>query len=342
MTLTSQYSYDLPEDLIAQQPMEKRDSSRMMLVDRSASTISHHHARDLPDLLAEGDLLVANDTKVVPARLYGRKRTGGRLELLFIEKVSDQRWTVLLRASRRPRPGEVFEIANGAASASIVAEGEMGRALIDVSAEQSVEEIMEKHGNAPLPPYIRRANGNLESDRARYQTIYAARPGAVAAPTAGLHFTPELFARLQSRGIERTSITLHVGPGTFRPVSSEHLEDHVMDSERYEISDRAAAAINGRAGRCVAVGSTSVRTLETVYRRSGAIEPACGRSELYIYPPYQFGIVDAMMTNFHLPRSTLLMMVCALGGTELVMEAYRQAVAERYRFYSYGDCMLII
>jgi S-adenosylmethionine:tRNA ribosyltransferase-isomerase len=342
MVLTRKYSYELPEELIAQVPSERRDMSRMMLVDRAAGTISHHRSRDIADILSSGDLLVTNDTKVIPARVSGRKRSGGGLELLFVEELAPSVWSVLMRASRRPKPGEPFEFAAGQATARILEEHGRGEALIEVDSELPVLELLELHGSAPLPPYIKRADGEQEGDRERYQTIYAATPGAVAAPTAGLHFTPELFDALQKRGVERCSITLHVGPGTFRPVSSDHIEDHVMDSERYEIAAETAAKINGRRGRCVAVGSTSVRTLETACSDQGSILPGSGRSELYIYPPYRFKVVDAMLTNFHLPCSTLLMMVCALGGEDLIMEAYRTAVAEQYRFYSYGDCMLII
>ena len=342
--LTSQFDYDLPERLIAQEPVRKRDISRMMVIDRKRRSVSHSTVKMLPDILASGDLLVTNDTKVVPARVSGRKKTGGGLEILFVEELSPNEWEVLIKASRRPKPGVPFEIADGMGEAEILEDGEMGRAIIAVRSSVSMDEIFASAGSTPLPPYIKRSAGDSRGgmDAERYQTVYAEQPGAVAAPTAGLHFTQDLFSRLKRKGIGNTRITLHVGPGTFRPVSCEHLEEHVMDAERYKIPQDAATAINACVGRRVAVGSTSVRTLETVAAERGAVVPCEGRSRLFVYPPYKFIVVDAMLTNFHLPRSTLLMMVCAFGGQELIMRAYREAVEKEYRFYSYGDCMLIL
>lgn len=341
---TSDFSYELPEGLIAQEPSRRRDASRMLLVERGSGGIEHAHSGDLPDILGRDDMLILNDSKVIPARVPARKSSGGKMELLFVEELSERVWEVLMRVSRRPRVGDEFLIGAGAVRARILAEGEMGAATIEIVSGPPVLDLLAEVGSPPLPPYIKRspADERFSSDEQRYQTVYARRPGAVAAPTAGLHFTPELFDRLAARGIGRSSITLHVGPGTFRPVSSERVEAHRMHSERYEISSATAEAIAACNGRRVAVGSTSVRTLETVAARHGAVVADAGRSDLFIYPPYDFKVVDAMLTNFHLPQSSLLMMVCALAGTELILEAYRIAVAERYRFYSYGDCMLIL
>lgn len=344
MLLSSKFDYDLPERLIAQTPVERRDTSRMMCIDRKTGRIYHCLVNELPDILDGGDLLVKNDTKVVPARIEGVKPTGGKVELLFVEELRTNVWEVLMRASRKPKPGTSVVIGNGVAEAEVLEHGERGRATIRVKSEKDLGEILNTMGSTPLPPYIKRASADSSQnmDSERYQTVYAREPGAVAAPTAGLHFTPKLFSELEERGVDNVSITLHVGPGTFRPVSSEYLEDHVMDEERYEISPEAADRIAHCKGRCVAIGSTSVRTLETVALEKGRIEACKGRSDLYIYPPFEFKAVDAMLTNFHLPRSTLLMMVCAFGGYELVMEAYQRAIEEQYRFYSYGDCMLIL
>jgi len=343
MSNTSKYSYDLPDDLIAQEPCEQRDAARMLLIERATGRIEHAHVFDLPDILRRDDLLILNDTRVIPARIAARKQSGGKMELLFVEELSERVWMVLLKASRRPRVGDEFAIGAGRGRARMLEEGEMGAAKIELISGPPVLDLLQDLGEPPLPPYIKRNPDDWRcgSDQTRYQTIYARHPGAVAAPTAGLHFTNELFERLQAQGVERSSITLHVGPGTFRPVSTECVEDHRMESERYEVSPSAAAAISACKGRRVAVGSTCVRTLETVAARHGDAVADAGRSELFIYPPYDFKLVDAMLTNFHLPRSTLLMMVCAFGGTELMLEAYRIAVEERYRFYSYGDCMLI-
>ncbi len=344
MTLTNLYDYDLPEDLIAQEPLKERDMSKMLLIDRRTAELSHHCVRDLPSILDEGDLLVMNNTKVVRSRLRGIKSTGGKIEALFVEEVEPGVWRALLKSSRRPGIGSKFSLANGEVAAAVAEEGEKGEAFLRIESKKSMPEIFAIHGSTPLPPYIKRESQSAreELDQERYQTVYAETPGAVAAPTAGLHFTPTLLRRLEGGGVRRTTLTLHVGPGTFRPVSSEHLEDHVMDSERFELSGAAATDINNCSGRRIAVGSTSVRTLETIYAERGGIEACSGRSGLYIYPPYEFKVVDAMLTNFHLPCSTLLMMVCAFAGNNLVMRAYREAVEHRYRFYSYGDCMLII
>jgi S-adenosylmethionine:tRNA ribosyltransferase-isomerase len=344
---TSDYDYELPSALIAQHPLARRDRSRLLVVRRTANSLEHRRFDELPTLLSPGDLLVLNNTRVIPARVLGRKESGGRVELLFTEPLCDRRWRVLMRASRRPGPGEPIILSDGGDAARVVSHGERGEAVVDVKCEGSVFDLLDRLGAPPLPPYIRRRGepGESAEDATRYQTLYAKEPGAVAAPTAGLHFTPEVFAACEARGIGRAEITLHVGPGTFRPVSAERVEDHRMEEERYRISPEAAGAIRDarrRGGRVVAVGSTSVRTLETAARDADGIRACEGRSDLFIRPPFSFRAVDAMLTNFHLPRSTLLMMVAALAGRDLILRAYREAIQERYRFYSYGDAMLIL
>ena len=347
---TSEFDYDLPDSLIAQEPAESRDGSRMLVVDRVAGRIQHRHFAELPGFLEENDLLVVNNTRVIPARVLGKKQeSGGKVELLLLEEEESNTWRVLLRASRRPAIGSVIELADGQASATLLEDGEKGKALIRVSSPgKPFLSLLEDSGLMPLPPYIKRkaSNGHKQmEDRERYQTVFAQHPGAVAAPTAGLHFTPEIFEQLGRKGVQRSELTLHVGIGTFRPVSADQLQEHVMEEERYEISEESATAVGvakERGGRIVAVGSTSVRTLEAVHAKHGEIAASAGRTDLFIYPPFEFQVVDAMVTNFHLPKSTLLMMVCALAGKELIMKAYEEAIEERYRFYSYGDCMLII
>jgi len=343
---TALFDYELPPERIAQHPAERRDAARMMVIERATGQIEHRSVADLPRYLRPSDLLVLNDTHVIPARVIGRKvDTGGQVELLLLEDLGDNRWDVLLRSSRRPKPGAPLQF--GTISAELVSDGEKGRAVIQFHGDGPLLPELEKIGMPPLPPYIarqHRAGIEEPADRDRYQTVYARAPGAVAAPTAGLHFTEALLQQLEQKGVQRAMVTLHVGIGTFRPVTAEELEDHEMESERYIVPAETAHLIQqtrAANGRVIAVGSTTVRTLETVAAEHGQVVKASGRSSLYIYPPYTFRAVDMMLTNFHLPQSTLLMMVCALGGYELMMEAYRVAVAERYRFYSYGDCMLI-
>ncbi len=345
---TSDYDYALPPDRIAQTPIEPRDAARLMVLRRDRSGVEHRRVRDLPDLLAPGDLLVINDTRVIPARVFGRKgRGGGAVELLFLEETESGVWNVLLRARRRPRPGDRILLPEDA-NVTVIADGVMGRARVRVCTPTPFFEWIERAGVPPLPPYIRRkrtGDARTAEDRARYQTVYATRPGAVAAPTAGLHFTPELFERLAARGIGRVAVTLHVGIGTFRPIETDNPADHVMDAERFEIGEAAAARINevrARGGRIIAVGTTTVRTLETVADENGFVRAASGRASLFIRPPYRFRAVDVLMTNFHLPRSTLLMLVSAFAGRERILAAYAEAIREGYRFYSYGDAMLLL
>jgi S-adenosylmethionine:tRNA ribosyltransferase-isomerase len=345
---TADFDYELPLELIAQEPAARRTDSRMMVVHRSSGSIEHRLIADIGDYLNSGDLLVVNNTRVIPARIFGHKtESGGAIELLLLEPLGGDRWLVLCRASRRPKVGTTLSLANGKISAEVVEVGAEGRLEVIFSSQQPLLEVLEKEGITPLPPYIRRDinDSRAAADRERYQTVYARNPGAVAAPTAGLHFTPQLLNKLMEQGVGRSEVTLHVGIGTFRPVNVDDVTEHRMDEERYEVSEEAAEKIRqARAGggRIVAVGSTTVRTLETMMRDYGEITACSGRSDIFIYPPYQFQATDIMLTNFHLPKSTLLMMVSALAGRDLIMRAYTEAVREKYRFFSYGDCMLIL
>lgn len=348
MKHTSDYDYTLPEELIAQTPAVSRAASRMLVLHRESGTIEHRGIADIGQYLEPGDLLVVNNTRVIPARVFGRKAgSGGRIELLLLEPLEGNTWRVLCRASRRPKTGQHLRLANGRLDAEVVAVGAEGRLDVAFRGDAPLLEVLEAEGETPLPPYIKRDPNDARAltDRERYQTVYASQPGAVAAPTAGLHFTPDLLQSLADQGVGKAEITLHVGIGTFRPVSAAVVHDHRMDAERYEVTEAATAAIRktrAAGQRVVAVGSTSVRTLETVTAEHGAITACSGRSELFIYPPYTFKAVDAMLTNFHLPKSTLLMMVSALAGVDLIKRAYAEAIRERYRFFSYGDCMLIL
>ena len=337
---TDDFDYHLPEELIAQRPAP-RGSSRLLVVSATAEN-RHRKVGDLPMLLRPGDLLVVNDTKVIPARLYARRLPGGgRCELLLLERLGVRRWRALGRPAKRLPPGRRLDIEGSPLSAEIV--DRTGDGVI-VRFDEPVEPHLEQAGHVPLPPYIRRAD-EVEDHRT-YQTIFARHEGAVAAPTAGLHFTPELVSDLQRVGVESTRVTLHVGPGTFRPVSVERIADHTMDEERYHVPEVAAAAIEAcrrRGGRVVAVGTTVVRTLESAARvesdQLGTVRPETSRTRLFITPGFRFRVVDALLTNFHLPKSTLLMLVSAFAGRESVLEAYSDAVKNNYRFYSYGDAM---
>jgi S-adenosylmethionine:tRNA ribosyltransferase-isomerase len=345
---TSDFDYDLPEELIAQEPAPQRTDSRMMVLNRSNNSIEHRHISDIGEYLHSGDLLVVNNTRVIPARIFGHKTaSGGAVELLLLEPLGGERWLTLCRASRRPKVGSFLSLANGRISAEILAIGEEGRLEVSFKCNEPLLKILEEDGITPLPPYIRRdiQDARAASDKERYQTVYARTPAAVAAPNAALHYRHSLRTQLAEGGVTKAEITLHVGIGTFRPVKTDIVSEHRMDEERYEINENAATQINrtrSSGGRIVAVGSTSVRTLETVMRDHGEICACSGRSDIFIYPPYNFQAVDTMLTNFHLPKSTLLMMVSALAGRDLIMQAYTEAVRKRYRFFSYGDCMLIL
>lgn len=336
---TSDFDFDLPRELIAQQPAEPRDSARLLVVRRSTGAISHHVFRDLPGLLQPGDLMVVNDTRVMAARLFGvRPETGGAVEALLVRPFTDRRWDVLFRPARQAVPGRTFYFeAHDAPLGATVVERSEGAVILEFDRAFDPATV----GSVPLPPYIT----DYEGDPERYQTVYSRTPRSAAAPTAGLHFTPELLRSLADVGIERASVTLEVGPGTFRPVQVEDPRDHHLHAEHVTVSPETAEAISSArpAGRrIVAVGTTVVRTLEHVAAERGRVEPYEGWTELRILPGDPFRVVDVLITNFHLPRSTLLMLVCAFAGTALTLEAYRQAIAERYRFYSFGDAMLIL
>jgi S-adenosylmethionine:tRNA ribosyltransferase-isomerase len=337
------YDYELPEELIAQEPIEPRDASRLLVVPREGP-FAHRAIADLPDQLVAGDLLVLNDTRVIPARLLGKKESGGKVELLLCEPLAGglgRRWRAMGQASKPIRAGARLQF-DGLGATVEAAEGE-GFYVVALDREGAeLEAALERAGRLPLPPYIQRPPE--ERDRERYQTILARSPGSAAAPTAGLHFTPALLERLAANGIERATVTLHVGPGTFLPVRAERLDDHRMHGERYEVPEATAEAIaraRSRGSRVVAVGTTSARTLESAWLAGGRVAAGEGRTELFIRPGHTCGVVDVLLTNFHLPRSTLLVLACALGGRDRILGAYREAVARRYRFFSYGDAMLI-
>jgi S-adenosylmethionine:tRNA ribosyltransferase-isomerase len=333
----SDFAYDLPEELIAQEPLAERSASRLLRIDGAAGAWSDHAFRDLPGLLDPGDLLVFNDTRVIPARIFGRKDTGGRVEILIERAAGERSALAQVRASKTPRPGTRICLEGGAVAEVSGREDDLFRLTFD----HPVFEILEAHGHMPLPPYIRRADDS--ADRERYQTIFARQPGAVAAPTAGLHFDPALMSRLEARGVRTARVTLHVGAGTFQPVRVDDLSRHTMHAERARVdASVCAAAREARAAgrRVVAVGTTVVRSLESA-AAGGELEPWEGETRLFIHPGYRFRAVDALVTNFHLPESTLLMLVSAFAGTRTVLSAYRHAVDRRYRFFSYGDAMLV-
>lgn len=347
---TDQLDYELPEDLIAQHPSAQRCQSRMLVLHRADGGLEDRLFADLPEYLRAGDCLVLNDTKVLPARFFCRKATGGRLEGLFLEETAEGCWKVLLKNAGKLKPGArlTFLDRQGRLRQDMEVLERLGEGqwIIRPVSAAPAEVILHAIGTAPLPPYIKRpvCPEHPEEDLSRYQTVYARRPGAVAAPTAGLHFDKTLMERLERMGVRTAYLTLHVGLGTFRPIQTETLEEHTMHSERYEISPQAAEIINTAAktgGRIIAVGTTSVRTLETA-AENGQVLASAGQTDLFTTPGYSFKIVDAMITNFHLPRSTLLALVAAFAGLETIKTAYRHAVQERYRFYSYGDAMLIL
>jgi S-adenosylmethionine:tRNA ribosyltransferase-isomerase len=347
---TDSFDYDLPAHLIAQEPCPERDQARLLVVRRADVTLAHHLFRDLPDILSLGDLLVLNDTRVLPARLLGRRtRTGGKWEGLFLGQLPDGLWELLCQTRGRLTEGETIVVEPGPLRLCLAGRSLEGHWLARPSEPGSPMELLERHGQVPLPPYIRKGRA-VAADQARYQTVFARRPGAVAAPTAGLHFTPRVFDALERRGIGWTFVTLHVGLGTFQPIQAETIEKHHMHREWGELSAAAAEALTAcrqRGGRVVAVGTTAVRVLETAVLASGGcqppeIRPWSGETELYVYPPYQFQAVNALVTNFHLPRTSLLLLVSAFAGIDLTRRAYKTAIEREYRFYSYGDAMLIL
>ena len=342
------YDYELPRDLIAQSPLVSRADARLLAVDRRCRSLSHHHIRDLPDVLLPGDCLVLNETRVIPARLVGRRlHTGGHWEGLFLQSDPQGRWRILGKARGKLLPGEKIVLLDIAGRddlrLELAAKQSDGSWIARPEVPGEPFALLERVGRVPLPPYIRKGE-MIESDRQHYQTVYARHPGAVAAPTAGLHFTEALLARLEKRGVALCRLTLHVGPGTFRPITAARLAEHKMDAEWGTIGPEAVAQIlacRQQGGRVVAVGTTSVRLLETA-AADGTLKPFTGLTDLFIRPPYRFQAVDALLTNFHLPRTTLLVLVQTFGGDELVHRAYEEAIRQQYRFYSYGDAMLIL
>lgn len=343
MYRTSDYDFDLPPHLIAQAPSARRSDSRLLDVDRATSAISHRSFADLPSLFKPGDVLVLNETKVFPARLLGQRSGGGEAEIFLLHPMpaGPDVWTALVRPGAKLKPGRRV-VVGAELEVEILDSTPGGERIVRLATPLPLDDAIQRYGSIPLPPYVSRAP--TEEDRERYQTVYATQAGSVAAPTAGLHFTPELLAAVEAAGVKIARLVLHVGVGTFRPIEVEDPAAHAMHSEWYEVPQAAAAAINGSkaAGGAVwAVGTTSVRTLETAVSQSGEVQIGSGWTDIFIRPPYRFRVVDRMITNFHLPRSTLLMLVAAFAGYNLALEAYRQAIAQEYRFYSYGDAMVI-
>ncbi|MCD6404547.1 MAG: tRNA preQ1(34) S-adenosylmethionine ribosyltransferase-isomerase QueA [Planctomycetes bacterium] len=342
----SLFDYELPPERIAQVPAEPRDASRLMVLDRLTGRIEHRHFFDIAEYLRPGDLLVMNDTRVIPSRVYGIRRTMGKVEVVFLRERADGLWEALIGSGGHVMPGEALKLAEGSIEVEVTAKDEEGVFTLKVIRPDDLMGALESFGHMPVPPYIARKGkaAALEGlDRTRYQTVYAEKSGAVAAPTAGLHFTEALLAHLTESGIRIAKVTLHVGLGTFRPVKVDTVEDHVMHKEYFEVGPKAAEAIESarrERRRLVAVGTTTTRTLESL--PEGRVEPARGHTDLFIHPPYRFRRVDQMVTNFHLPRSTLLMMVSAFAERKRILAAYEEAKREGYRFYSYGDAMLIL
>ena len=339
---TKDFDFDLPEELIAQTPLEVRDASRLLILDRKKRTLTDSHFDHILDQLQPGDALVMNNTRVLPARLYGQKPdTHGHVELLLLKNTQGDQWEVLAKPAKRLRVGAKIEFGDGRLLATVVEELEQGGRIVEFSYEGIFLEVLESLGEMPLPPYI---HEKLE-DRERYQTVYAKENGSAAAPTAGLHFTEDLLQKIEAKGVHLVYLTLHVGLGTFRPVSVDNLEEHEMHSEYYQFSQEAADTLNqvkAKGGRVVAVGTTSIRTLETIGNKfDGQLQADAGWTNIFIKPGYEFKVVDAFSTNFHLPKSTLVMLVAAFAGRDFVLEAYRHAVEERYRFFSFGDAMFL-
>ncbi len=337
----SDFCFDLPEELIAQTPLEKRDSSRLLHLDRQTGAIEHRHFYELPDYLRAGDCLVLNDTRVLPARLLGCRKSGGNVELVLLRDLGDGCWECLSRPGRKTKPGTELSFGDGELTATVEAVAEGGNRIVRFHFEGIFLEVLERLGKMPLPPYIREELQDSE----RYQTVYSRELGSAAAPTAGLHFTPELLRQIRDKGVKLCYVTLHVGLGTFRPVKEEEIEDHAMHSEFCVVTPETAAVVNETkrsGGRVIAVGTTSCRTLESFAEEDGTLVPGSRWTNIFIYPGYRFKCIDALVTNFHLPESTLIMLVSALAGREQVLHAYEVAVQEKYRFFSFGDAMLIM
>ncbi len=339
---TKDFFYDLPPELIAQTPLTDRTASRLMMLNKETGHIEHKHFYDVIDNLNSGDCLVMNNTRVIPARLYGTKEgSGGKIEFLLLKRLELDKWEVILKPGKKAKVGSRFEFGGGLLKAEVLEIIDDGNRIVQFEYDGVWEELLDKLGEMPLPPYIK----EKLTDRERYQTVYSKIEGSAAAPTAGLHFTNELLNKIETKGVTLAYLTLHVGLGTFRPVSVENVEDHLMHSEYYQIDKEAADKINStrqNGGRVIAVGTTSVRTLETVAEQDGTIKPSSGNTSIFIYPGYKFKAIDGLITNFHLPESTLLMLVSALAGKENIMNAYKCAVEEKYRFFSFGDAMFIV
>ena len=336
----SDFSFDLPEELIAQTPMEQRDASRLLCLDKQTGAVEHRHFYDLPDLLREGDCLVLNNSRVLPARLIGLRPTGGAVELVLLRDLGGNRWECLSRPGRKTKPGQRILFGEGELQAVVEETVSGGNRIVRFDYEGIFLEVLERLGRMPLPPYIRQELKDPE----RYQTVYSKELGSAAAPTAGLHFTKELLETVRNKGVLTEFVTLHVGLGTFRPVKEEEIEDHEMHSEYCIIPPETAEAVNRtrkNGGRIIAVGTTSCRTLESFAKEDGTLEASSGWTNIFIYPGYRFKCIDALITNFHLPESTLIMLVSALAGRENILNAYRIAVSEKYRFFSFGDAMMI-
>lgn len=337
----SDFYFDLPEELIAQDPLEDRSSSRLLVLNKKTGQVEHHIFRDVVDYLQEGDCLVLNNTKVIPARLLGeREGTGAHVEVLLLKRHEGDVWETLVKPGKKCRPGNRLSFGDGLLKAEVLETVEEGNRLIRFEYEGIFEEVLDKLGEMPLPPYIT----HKLQDKNRYQTVYAKYEGSAAAPTAGLHFTPQLLQDIEKKGVKIAYVTLHVGLGTFRPVKEENILDHHMHSEYYQVSEEAAQIINetkANGGRVICVGTTSCRTVESASTPDGVIHAGCDNTEIFIYPGYQFKVLDCLITNFHLPESTLVMLVSALAGRENVLNAYKEAVKECYRFFSFGDAMFI-
>ena len=339
---TSDFYYDLPEELIAQDPLENRSDSRLMVLDKKTGAVSHHIFRDIVEYLQPGDCLVINDTKVIPARLIGSKEdTGAKIEVLLLKRKTGDVWETLVKPGRKAKPGTRIQFGDGLLVGEVMDIVDEGNRLIKFEFDGIFEEILDRLGQMPLPPYIT----HQLKDKDRYNTVYATHSGSAAAPTAGLHFTPELLHTIEEKGVDIARVTLHVGLGTFRPVKVDDVENHHMHSEFYMIDEKAAEKINRakeNGKRVICVGTTSCRTIESAADENGRLKPCSGWTEIFIYPGYQFKILDCLITNFHLPESTLIMLVSALAGKEHVLAAYEEAVKERYRFFSFGDAMFIV
>lgn len=344
----SEFNYELPEELIAQMPADKRENSKMLVLDKENKTIEHKHFFDITEYIDDNCVLVLNNTKVLPARLYGiKEKTGAKIEVLLLEPKQKNQWNCLIKPSKRVKEDTIITISEDLKIKTIQKLEDAGEWLVELIYNGDLFEILHKVGNIPLPPYIERKLQSEEIkqfDKERYQTVYAKDEGSVAAPTAGLHFTEEILNKLKQKGVELIYVTLNVGMGTFRPVKCENILDHKMHSETFEITQEAADKINEakkQGKKIIAVGTTTVRTLETAYQKYGCIKACHDHSELFIYPPYKFKVIDELITNFHLPKSTLLMLVSALAGKDFIFKAYEEAIKNKYRFFSYGDCMFI-